>query len=180
MIIASTLILAEAAHEAEAATGFADPRLWLLFSLLILVAVAIWKNIPGLAAKALDERADRIARELAEARQLREEAQELLASYERRQREAEKEAEAIIAQAKKEAELMAKEASERLQDMLARRTEAAKRKIAQAEMRAAADVRAHAAALAADTAKVTLEKSLGKAAQNKLIDEGINKAGELL
>ncbi len=180
MISASAMMLAEAAQESAEATGLSDPRLWLLFSLLILVGLALWKNIPGLLAKALDERAERIAAELAEARRLREEAQELLASYERRQREAEKEAEAIISQAKKEAELYAAEAEKKLQDLLERRTEAAKRKIAQAEMRAVADVRTHAASLAADTAKITLETSLTKSAQSALIDEGIKKAGELL
>ena len=176
----STMMLAQDAGQAGAATGFSDPRLWLLFSLLILVAVAIWKKLPGLLAKALDERAEGIAKELAEARRLREEAQELLASYERRQREAEKEAEAIIAQAKKEAELYASEASKTLHSVLDRRVEAAKRKIAQAEKRAAADVRAHAAALAVETAKITLSQSLGKAAHNKLIDEGIKEAAERL
>lgn len=176
----STMMLAQGAGQGAEATGLSDPRLWLLFSLLILVGVAIWKKLPALLARALDERAEGIAKELAEARRLREEAQELLASYERRQREAEKEAEAIIAQAKKEAGLLASEATQKLHKVLERRVEAAKRKIAQAETRAAADVRAHAAALAVETAKITLPQALGKTAQTKLIDEGIKEAAERL
>ncbi len=178
-----SIILLETAEHGAAAPGlidFADPRLWVFFSLAILVAVVLRKKVPALVTKSLDERADAIRKELDDARRLREEAQELLASYERRQREAEKEAEDIITQAKHEAELFARDARERLQEMLKRRAEAATRKIAQAETRAAADVRAHAAALASATTKIALEESLTKTAQSKLVNESIEELGKSL
>ncbi len=173
-------IILETGTEAPGIFDLGDPRLWVFFSLAVLFAVVIWKKVPALVAKSLDERADAIRAELDDARRLREEAQELLASYERRQREAEKEAEDIISQARHEAELFAHDAREKLQDVLQRRAEAATRKIAQAEARAAADVRAQAAALATSTAKFALEESLGKTGQGKLINESIDALGKTL
>ncbi len=182
MTLISFVFLKTAEHGAAAASdsGLSDPRLWVFFSLAILVAVVVWKKVPAMVAKSLDERASVIQAELDDARRLREEAQELLASYERRGREAEKEAEDIIAQAKHEAELFARDAREKLQDVLQRRAEAATRKIAQAEARAASEVREHAAALASATARIALEQSLTKTAHSKLVNESIDELGKSL
>jgi F-type H+-transporting ATPase subunit b len=178
-----SIALIEATEHSGAPAGlvdFADPRLWVFFSLAILVGIVVWKKVPALLAKALDERADVIRAELDKARNLREEAQELLASYERRQREAEKEAEDIVAQARHEAELFAKDAREKLEDVLQRRAETSTRKIAQAEQRATAEVRERAASLASATAKIALEQSLTKTAHNKLISDSIKTLNERL
>ncbi len=109
----------------------------------------------GLVAK-LDERGDRIRKDLEEARRLKEEAQKLVAEYKRRQREAEAEAEAIISTAKVEAERLASEAKQKLEDLIARRTKMAEQKIAQAEAQALADVKAAAADAAVKAAEVML------------------------
>ena len=182
MTMISMIILETADHAAKSSglIDFADPRLWVFFSLAILVGVVLWKKVPAMVGKSLDERANAIRTELDEARRLREEAQELLASYERRQREAEKEAEDIVTQAKHEAELFARDSREKLQEVLQRRAEAATRKIAQAEARAEADVRDHAAALAAETTKIALQDSLTKTAQSKLVNESIEDLGKSL
>ena len=78
----------------------------------------------------------------------------MLAEYERKGREAENEAAAIIASAKAEAERLAGEAKARMEDFVARRTKMAEAKIAQAEAQAVADVRS----AAADTAVAAAEK----------------------
>ncbi len=182
MTLMNTILLETAEHGATTPGIFdlSDPRLWVFFSLAILVAVVVWKKVPALLMKSLDERADLIRSELDDARRLREEAQELLASYERRGREAQIEAEDIIALAKHEAELFAQDAREKLQDVLARRAETAERKIAQAETRAAADVREHAAALASTIAEIALAQSLTKTAQGKLVNDSIEELGNSL
>src|SRR3546814_7760908 len=83
----------------------------------------------------LDARAERIRAELDEAQRLREEAQKALAEYKRKQRDAAKEAEDLLANAKHEAELLRRQAAEDLKETLARREKAAIEKIAQAETR---------------------------------------------
>jgi hypothetical protein len=57
----------------------------------------------GYDGGALDKRADQIRNELEEAKKLREEAQQLLAEYQRKRKEAEAEAESILSAAEKEA-----------------------------------------------------------------------------
>jgi len=65
-----------------------------LLAFLGFVAVLVYFKVPGLLGSMLDKRADTIQSELDEARSLREEAQSLLASYERKQRDVQAQAEA--------------------------------------------------------------------------------------
>ena len=91
----------------------------------------------------------------------------MLAEFERKGREAEGEAAAIIAGAKAEAERLAVEAKARMEDFVVRRTKMAEAKIAQAEAQALADVRA----AAADTAVAAAEKILTAAAKGKVAED---------
>ncbi|MEC8792347.1 MAG: F0F1 ATP synthase subunit B [Pseudomonadota bacterium] len=85
---------------------------------------------------------------MVEAKNLREEAQAALANYQRLQRDAAAEAEAILAHASEEAERLRAAAEENLAQTLKRREEAALDKIAAAEARALQDVRNRAVDLA--------------------------------
>lgn len=182
MIMMMMAVILEGAEHASSGgfVDFADPRLWVFFSLLILIVVVIWAKTPALLTKSLDERADAIRAELDEARRLREEAQELLASYVRRQREAEAEAEEIVAQAKHEADLYAKESRAQMEENLHRRAEAATRKIEQAEKQATDMVRAKAADLATQIAHTALQDNMSKTVQNKEINDSITQLREQL
>ena len=70
---------------------------------IIFVGFLIYVGVPGKVTKMLDDRADKIKADLAEARALREEAQQVLASYERKQKEVEQLAAEIVTKAKAEA-----------------------------------------------------------------------------
>ncbi len=124
---------------------FADPEFWVAVAFVIFLAGAAWLGAFKALLNGLDQRGLRIAGELAEAKRLREEAQALLASYEKRRQEAESEATAIISQAKVDAERLAKEAAEKLADFVSRRQKTAEQKIAQAEAEAMSEVRSAAA-----------------------------------
>lgn len=141
---------------------FSDPTTWAMLGLFIFLGVLVWQKVPGLIAKQLDGRADAIRTELEEARRLREEAQEMLAGYQRKQREAEAEADGIISQAKKDAKAMRAEARKELSERLDRRTAMAEQRIAQAEAHAAQEIRALAADLAVDAAAKLLGDKLTK------------------
>jgi len=112
---------------------FAAPELWVLVSFVLFVALLVYYKIPNKLAKALDDRAGKIHAELDEARRLREEAQAILADYQRKQRDAEKEAEDIIAMARREARFYAEESQKALGESLQRRVRSAEEKIARAE-----------------------------------------------
>ncbi|WP_427449795.1 F0F1 ATP synthase subunit B [Litorimonas sp. WD9-15] len=130
--------------------------------------------------KALDDRAEKIRAELDEARRLREEAQTLLASYQRKQKEAETQAEAIVKQARVDAENMASQARKDLAESLERRMAQAEAKIANAEIKAMSEVKAKAADLAMNTAEKLLRTELSAADKSKLIADGIKQMGSAL
>ena len=92
----------------------AAAEFWVLVTFLIFMGIVFYLGVPALIAKALDKRAEEIKTELDEARRLREEAQQLLADYQRKAREAEEEAKVIVEQAKHEAEALATETKKSL------------------------------------------------------------------
>ena len=83
-----------------------DATFWAMIALFIFIGVVIYMKVPGMIAKALDERAAKIRNDLDEARRLREEAQQLLVEFQKKRKEAEKEAADMVAAAKRESDLI--------------------------------------------------------------------------
>jgi len=137
---------------------------WVALAFILFLALLVYLGVHRKITDSLDGRQARIKGELDEARRLKEEAQALLAEFQRKGREAEKEAEAIIAGAKVEAERIAAEAKTRMEDFVSRRTKMAETKITQAEAQAVADVRS----AAADAAVAAAEKILSVAAKGEV------------
>jgi len=136
--------------------------------------VLIYVGAHEMLLKLIDQRRDRIKAELDEATRLKEEAQALLARYQRKQREAEREAAEILAGANAEAERMMTEAGAKMEEFLARRTKMAETKIAQAEAQALADVRAAAAEAAVSAAERILTQVVKGEVAGRLIVKGID------
>lgn len=137
----------------------------------LLVYLGVFRRLAG----ALDNRAKRIAADLDEARRLREEAQSLLVEYQRKARAAEQEAAEIVATAKDDAVRIRDEAERQLADAIERRTKAAEQKIAQAEARALADVRAVATDVAIAAAERVLGKRVGEGLGADLVTRSIDE-----
>ncbi|OAN69372.1 ATP F0F1 synthase subunit B [Rhodobacteraceae bacterium EhC02] len=144
-----------------------------LLAFVLFIGVLFYFKVPGLIGGLLDKRADTIRGELEEARALREEAQTLLASYERKQKEVQEQADRIIAQAKDEAATAAEQAKADLQKSITRRIAAAEDQIASAEAAAIKEVRDRAVVIAIGAARDVIAKQMTAADGNKLIDEGI-------
>jgi F-type H+-transporting ATPase subunit b len=146
---------------------------WVAFGFLCFLALLAYLGVHRKVFDSLDARRARIKSELDEAKKLREEAQALLAEFERKGREAEKEAEAIIASAKAEAERLASEAKTRMEEFVGRRTKMAETKIAQAEAQALADVKSAAADAAVAAAEHILSMSAKGQVAEDLLKRGI-------
>jgi F-type H+-transporting ATPase subunit b len=151
----------------------ATPVLWVLVSFVLFLAVLVYYKIPDKLAKALDDRADRIRAELDEARRLRGEARQILADYERKQRDAEKEAEDIIALARREADVYAAESRKALTESLERRLKLAEEKIARAEQQAIKDIRSKAVDAAVAAAGLLIARELKDKSAESLVDRSI-------
>jgi F-type H+-transporting ATPase subunit b len=144
-----------------------SPEAWVAICFICFLGLLGYLGVHRKLTGALDQRQGRIKSELDEASRLRQEAQALLAEFERKGRAAEGEAEAIIASAKSEAERLAVEAKQRMEEFVGRRTKMAEAKIAQAEAQALADVRS----AATDAAIAAAEKILSVAAKGKVAEE---------
>jgi F-type H+-transporting ATPase subunit b len=137
-----------------------DAEFWVAAAFVCFVAI-LWKvGAFSSLIQALDHRSEQIARELDEARVLREEARQVLEDYQRKRLEAEKEASEIVETAKSEAKRISLEAEEKLDEFVRRRTELAESRIKQAEEQAATDVRNAAAEAAVKAAEVILRSSM--------------------
>jgi F-type H+-transporting ATPase subunit b len=145
---------------------------WVALGFICFLGLLAYLGAHNRLIGSLDARQSRIKAELDEAVRLREDAKALLAEFERKGREAEAEAEAIIASAKVEAERLAAEAKSRMEDFVMRRTKMAETKIAQAEAQALADVRA----AAADAAVTAAGKILSGAAKGRVADDLLRRA----
>lgn len=138
---------------------------WAFIGLLIFLGILVYVKVPGMIARNLDKRAADISNELEQAKRLREEAQQLLAEYQRKRNEAEKEAASIVATAEREAENLREEARRKTEEYVTRRTALAEQKIKQAETEAVNEVRASAVELAVAAAeRLMTEKVDGKKA----------------
>lgn len=164
-----------ATHDAHAAVPFyANAAFWVGLSFFVVVALA-FKPVMRAMAAALDARALKIRARLDEAHKLREDAQEMLALYQRKQRDAMKEAEDIIAHAKSEAERLSAQAAKDLEETLKRREAQAMDRIAQAEAQALKEVQNLAVDVAVEAARRVLTESVTAAQASALVDGAIQE-----
>jgi F-type H+-transporting ATPase subunit b len=158
---------------------FASPEFWVLAAVLIFAAL-VWKPAKRWLIGGLDARAERIREELETARRLRDEAEQALAAYRLRQRQAAAEAEAIVAHAKAEAERIAQQSARDLEEALRRRRRLAEERIAQEEAKALAEIRAVAVDIAIAAARRIIAAELDEGRGAALIDAAITALGRQL
>ncbi|PTM98420.1 F0F1 ATP synthase subunit B [Mycoplana dimorpha] len=152
-----------------------DATFYAFVGLVLFLALIVYLKVPGTMGKALDQRAEKIANELAEAKRLREEAQSLLAEYQRKRKEAEADAAAIVATAQREAEALTAEAKQKSEEYVARRTLLSEQKIKQAEADAINAVRSAAVDLAISAAEKVIAGKADTAASKTLFDSAVSE-----
>ena len=179
-----TLALMVAAGPALAATGpfisLRNTDFVVLVAFLAFIGVLIYFKIPGLLGGMLEKRADTIQSELDEARALREEAQTLLASYERKQKDVQAQADRIVEQARKDAAAASEQARKDLELSIARRLQAAEEQIAQAQASAVREVRDRAVLVSVAAARDIMTRDMTAETSAALIDAAIDDVGQRL
>jgi len=172
-----TFLFTAAASPAFAASGsffsLGNTNFVVSIAFLLFIGVLIYFKVPGIVSGHLDKRADGIKSDLDEARALREEAQTILASYERKQEEVKDQAQRIIEAAKVEAATAAEIAKEDLKASIARRLAAAEDQIVSAQSSAVKAVRDRAVVVAVAAAGDVIAKQMSAAEGNKLIEAAI-------
>ncbi len=156
-----------------------DAEFWVAIGFIGFIALAYYFGGHTKVGALLDTRGEKIRDELAEAERMRQEAADILASFEGKRAEAEKEAADLIAQARAEADLMAKEAEAKMTEFVKRRTAQAEAKIANAETQALAQVHATAADAAATAAEIVLRNHSQTGFSDGLIKQSIEDVKRL-
>jgi F-type H+-transporting ATPase subunit b len=152
-----------------------DPTFWVATAFIAFILVLVYLKIPLTVGAKLDKRANKIKAGLDETEALYKDAQDLLAAYQKRQRDATKEAEDIINQAKAEANRMLDQGRVRLAETLTRREQLAKDRIAQAETAAIDEFRIRTVDIAMDATQKILAKGLATAKSNNMIYAAIKE-----
>ncbi len=147
---------------------------------VIFVGILVYFGVPGMLTRMLDSRAVKIRADLDEARALREEAQMLLASFERRQKEVAVQAEEIVVAARHEAEAAAEAAKEDIRKSVARRLHTATEQIEAAEQAAVRQIKDRAVAVAIAAAGDVMKGKMKADDANALIDAAIEDVGAKL
>jgi len=178
------LLPAIAPGAAEAASGpffsLSNTNFVVLVAFLLFVAVLVHFKVPGMLGGLLDRRAAQIRADLEGARALRDEAQALVATYERRSREVKDQADRIVARAREDARTAAEEAKEELRRSIARRLADAEDQIRAAEEAALREVRDRAIVVAVAAAGDVIARQMTPAAGAALIDRSITEIGQRL
>lgn len=149
-----------------------DEKFWVGVSFAILIAL-LYRPISRILVTGLDGRSKRIQDELDRALQLREEAQTVLSSYQRKQQEALNEAGEIVAQAKATASYMLEKAQADLEEALNRRVEVAMQKIAQHEMAVLQELKTNTMSLALKAVRQVAAEDTGKDAMDESIRQSV-------
>lgn len=168
-----------AANPAFAASGpFFSPAntdFVVTVAFICFIGVLVYFGVPAMLTGMLDKRSEGIQKDLNDARALHEEAKTILASYERKQREVQEQADRIVAQAKEEANIAAAQAREDLKASIARRVRAAEEQIASAEAHAVKEVRDSAISIAIKAANQVMAAQMTATEANKMIDDSIKE-----
>ncbi len=144
-----------------------------LLAFLLFIGIILYFKIPSKIGEMLDARSASIKSELDEARALRDEAQSLLASYERKQKEVQEQADRIVAAARDEAQEAAVSAKDDIATSITRRLAAAEEQIQSAQASAIKEVRDQAVLVAVGAAQDVIAKQMDAKSANALIDDAI-------
>ena len=152
---------------------------WVLIS-FVLFAIGFIKYARAPLVGKIDDRIDAIKKELETAESLRIEAQELLAQYQRKHRDAMQEAEDILTQAKEHAKKIREQTEEDMAVVQERREKQLEERLTRIEENAAQEIKSYAIDLSVQAAKDIIVKKMDKKAEKHLFDETLNKLGSSL
>jgi F-type H+-transporting ATPase subunit b len=149
-----------------------DDYFWYTISFLLFLGVLLKYAVPVITQQ-LDARIAQIIKNLEEAENLRIEAQEMLAQYQRKHRDALKESQKIIDIAKENARQYKENALLELEAVMKVREEQLIVRLERMEQSAIVEIQTFAADLAMKAAKQIIEESLDKKTNTKLVDDAI-------
>ena len=145
---------------------------------ILFIGILLYLKVPSLIGGLLDKRAEGIKADLEEARKLRDEAQTILASYERKQQEIGEQAERIIVSAKEQAEATAIQAKEDLQKSIDRKILAAEEQLASSEAAAISQIKEKAISIAIEAAAEAIREHTKESDRDNYLEKSIEEVAK--
>ena len=158
---------------------FHDPQFWVALAFVLFV-ILVYKPVGKILISTLDGRSAKIQRELDEALRLKDEAQALLTSYQRKQKEATEEAQKIIKNAESEAKRIIVEAEQNLEENLNKKIQIAMQKISTYEHAVMQEVRTNSIDVAMGTVRSLVKEKLNKEISEQLVTRAIGEMNKKL
>ena len=158
---------------------FYQPASWVFIAFIIFISIAIYLKVPNMVTKLLDEQISKIKNDLDDARKLKEDANSLLAEYERKIEFANKEAENIINQAKNNAKSYEENSNKKVEEFISRSEKQSIEKIQQAQKSAIKKINEEIVNKSVEVAEKIISKNMNDQNNNKLFESSINQIKKL-
>ena len=158
---------------------FSQPTSWVFIAFLIFISIVIYLKIPKMVTKLLDEEIGRIKNSLDDARKLKEDANSLLAEYERKIDAANKEAEEIINQAQTNAKIYEENSNKKIADYILRSEKQSIEKIQQAEKSAINNINEEIINKSIAISENVISKNMNDENNQKLFQSSIDQIKKL-
>lgn len=168
-IIGQTASDMEGPHEAF----YMGAEFWVAAA-FVLVVIGLARPIGKAVALMLKKRISNIVTRIDEASQLQEDAQKMLAEYERKFLNAQNEADAILKKAQKEVDYFKNESLSKLEQDMKVKTSEADERLNSAKGKASKEITTLTSELTIEIVKQTISNKLGKTEKSKLIDNSID------
>jgi F-type H+-transporting ATPase subunit b len=158
---------------------FSQPASWTLVAFTIFVVIAIYLKAPSIVAKLLDEQIERVKKELSDAIDLKEEANSLLAEYQRKKEAAEQEAIEIISSAKERAKTYESSALIKSEEIIKRQEVQSIEKINQAEIQAMSRIRKTIIDQSIDSAEKLVSEKISTEKSDQILSDSLKDLDKL-
>tara|TARA_B100001057_G_scaffold30839_1_gene28099 strand:- start:7880 stop:8371 length:492 start_codon:yes stop_codon:yes gene_type:complete len=158
---------------------FSDPSSWVLVAFIIFVIIALVIKAPSMIAGILDGEIKKIKEELDNARNLKEEANSLLAQHERKIQNADEEAEKIISQAREIALNQEAQSKLKAEEYVKRAEQQAIEKIERAEKIAIAKINDQIVSNSIELSKKIIMENIDENSSKKLVQQSIQQINKL-
>ena len=158
---------------------FGDPASWVLVAFVIFIILALVAKAPSMITKLLDSEINRIKNELDDARKLKEDANSLLADYERKVQNTKEEVEKILDQAKTTAKNHDESAKKKVEEYIKRAEQQSVEKIAQAEKMALSKVNQEIVSNSIEVAEKIVTENITEENSKKLFSQSVQQIKKL-
>ena len=137
-----------------------DATFWVAISFLIFIALLIYKKVPGLINKVLDDKISEIKKKVEESEKLKNDSEKLLSTYQAKLNDSKKECDLILQNAKRISDKDSKELTEKFKNKLKSRERSVEEKITNLKNEALKEIELKAAILSTDAVREIMKNEI--------------------